>query len=97
MKYLYNINRVHHCWNRFGIEYAVWDMLLCDLFSSGQKLPIRGNFEPAKKNLRPTNYSWKKPLNPRNNQDRKNRTHEIATGKKLGPTKYPRSHDGRWH
>ena len=80
--YLYN------CWNRFGIEYEVWDIVLFHFFSCGQqlkitKLPTRENFGPAK-------YPQEKVSDARNTHEKKFWTHEIPTRKNFRPMKYPR-------
>ena len=56
MNHLSNTSRIHNCQNRFGIEYEVWDIFLCQFFSCAQKLkitklPTKGNFEPTKYRL----------------------------------------------
>ena len=77
MKYLYNISRIHNCWNRFGIENGVWDIFLCHIFSCGQKLKITKS--PTRENFWPAKYPLEKISDPRN-------THK----KNLGPAKYQR-------
>ena len=43
-----------------------------------------------RKHFGPTKYPREKILDQRNTHEKKFRTHEIPTGKKLRPTKYPR-------
>ena len=87
--------RIHNCWNRFGIEYVVWDIFLCYFFSCGQQLKItklstRENFGPTKKNLGPTKYPREKICYPQNTHKEKFRTHEIPKRKCFEPTKHSR-------
>ena len=88
MKYFSNVIRIHNCWNRFGIEYVVWDIFLCHFFSCAQqlkvkKLPTRKNFDPTKyqreKILDPRNTHEKKIWHPRNIHEKKIWTHKIPT------------------
>ena len=105
MKYLYNISRIHNCWNRFRIKYMVWDIT---------KLPTILRNYPREKILNPRNThdekSWTHEIQPRKNRGHTKAskklgttkythekifwTHEIPTRKSFEPTKYPRRHHG---
>ena len=99
----FNISRIHNCWNRFGIDYAVWDIFLIHFSSCGQQLKIT-KLPTWEKNLNSRNthekkfatyeISTRKNWDPCNTLDKKFGTHEIPTRKNLKPTKYPRRHDG---
>ena len=93
-KYLFNINRIHNCLNRFGIEYAASDMFLCHIFSCDQqlkftKLPTRENFEPTRKSFGATEYLQEKILDLQNTHKKKCWTNKIPMRKSFGSTKYP--------
>ena len=88
MKCLSDFITIHNSWHRFGIEYVVWDIFPCHVFSCVQqlkitKLPTRENFGPTKhpleKNLGPTKYPREKIWDPRNIHEKKFWTHEIPT------------------
>ena len=82
MMYLSDINRIHNCWNRFGKEYVVSNILLCQFFSCSQQLKItklhtRENFKSTRKNS-----------GPQNTHRIKFWTHEILARKNVGTSKY---------
>ena len=103
MKYLSNISRIHNCWNRFAIEYVVWNIFLCHFFHAANNWKLR-NY-PREKILGPKKIltrkcfrlmkcTREKILDPQNTYEKKFGTHEIPTRKYSEPTKYPGRHDG---
>ena len=85
-----NIHRNNHCWNWFGIEYAVWDqfMYLCylSIFLFIQQLKIFESQIERKKN-RPTKHPREKTWAPPNTHEKKLLT-QIRWHDGTRPTKF---------
>ena len=85
MKCFSNINRIADCWNRFGIEYIIWDVFMYFCFLSLFLMqPTTVSFWTTK-----LATHKKKKLDPRNTHVKTFWTHEISTKKNFGLTKYP--------
>ena len=83
MTYLYNISRIHNCWNRFGIEYEVWDMFHAVNNWKSRNYPREKILEqrnthekkswtheiPTRINFGPTKYPRENIQNPRNTHE----------------------------
>ena len=109
MKYVSSINVPNNCWNRFGIEYAVWDkfMYFCFLSLFLMQPPTEKSLNleithekknwiheiPTRKYCGPIKYSREKVSDPRNSHEKKSWTPKIPTLKNFRPMKYPRRHD----
>ena len=100
--YLSNVNRTENCWNRFGIQCAVWDVFMYFYFLSlflmkpTTESPWISKLATTK-NIEPMKYPREKILDPRHTHKKKFWTHEkkfwthlIPTRKSFGPTKYQR-------
>ena len=95
MKCFSNINRIANCWNRFGIEYIIWDVFMYFCFLSLFLMqPTTVSFWTpklaTKKKIRPTKYPRQNVLDPWNIHKEKFWAHEIPRKKKFKPTKYLR-------
>ena len=83
MKYLSNISRIHNCWNRFGIEYEVWDIFHAVNNWKSRNYPREKILEqrnthekksctheiPTRINFGPTKYPRENIQNPRNTHE----------------------------
>ena len=103
--HLSNVNRTENCWNRFGIQCAVWDVFMYFYFLSLflmkpktespwiTKLATTKNIEPwntQEKKFWPQLIPTEKSFRPTKYPREKFWTHVIPTRKNFGPTKYQR-------